>query len=67
MKATGINIEWGSPAGYCARGINRCFGGQVFARAPYLHGVVILEGEGVWCHVFQGIDYMNSKPSKAVE
>lgn len=34
MKATGINIEWGSPAGYCARGINRCFGGQVFARAP---------------------------------
>lgn len=72
MKATGINIEWGSPAGYCARGINRCFGGQIFARASTCTAWSCWGRRGVWCHVFWGYRLlkhtligMNSKPLKS--
>lgn len=57
MKATGINIEWGSPAGYCARGINRCFGGQIFegplpAQCGHFwdgRGFGVMSSEGIAC------------------
>lgn len=72
VKATGINIEWGSPAGYCARGINRCFGGQIFARASTCTAWSCWGRRGVWCHVFWGYRLlkhtligMNSKPLKS--
>lgn len=47
----GINIEWGSLAGYCAQGINRCFvsleigwlGGVL--RAP---GAAVMGSEDLW-------------------